>query len=112
MDNVTFIRLVSGLLAIVIAVPTYFAPSLVARRRKKRNAVAIFVLNLVAGWTIIGWVAALIWSFMSDSASQITGQQTPPPILCSACGNYSLPDALFCKNCGQPLASLQLTGQS
>ena len=105
MDNVTLIRVVSGLLAIVIAVPIYFAPSLVARRRKKRNAVAIFALNLLAGWTIIGWGAALIWSFMADPTSAVMVQQAVAPALCSSCGKYSAQGSVFCMSCGQPLAS-------
>jgi hypothetical protein len=38
----------------------YFIPSMIGAR--KRNAVPIFVLNLLLGWTFIGWVGALIWA--------------------------------------------------
>jgi CHASE2 domain-containing sensor protein len=40
----------------------YFVPAIVAFRRKHQNATPITVLNLFLGWTVIGWVAALIWS--------------------------------------------------
>jgi len=33
---------------------------------KKRNSTAIFTLNLLAGWTVIGWVIAMIWSVTKD----------------------------------------------
>jgi hypothetical protein len=49
-----------AILAILIGV--YFAPSIVAARRGHRNKTPIFLLNLFLGWTLIGWVAALIWS--------------------------------------------------
>lgn len=40
----------------------YFAPTLVAYCREHHNAGMIFVLNLFFGWTIIGWVIALLWA--------------------------------------------------
>jgi threonine/homoserine/homoserine lactone efflux protein len=36
--------------------------------RSKRNTLAIGILNLLLGWTIVGWVVALVWSFTHDSA--------------------------------------------
>lgn len=43
----------------------YFAPSMFAYGRSHRHAGAIFVLNLFLGWTLLGWVAALVWAFMN-----------------------------------------------
>lgn len=43
----------------------YFAPSIVASFRKHHNATAIFFLNLLLGWTFLGWVGALIWALTS-----------------------------------------------
>ena len=42
----------------------YFLPAFVARH--KRNAKAILVLNLFLGWTLIGWVIALVWAYVKD----------------------------------------------
>lgn len=42
----------------------YFFPTIVAVGRNQRNAGAIFVLDLFLGWTVIGWVAALVWAFV------------------------------------------------
>ncbi len=40
----------------------YFIPSFVAAARNHDKRVAIFALNLVLGWTVIGWIGALVWS--------------------------------------------------
>jgi ABC-type transport system involved in cytochrome c biogenesis permease component len=40
----------------------YFTPSLVAAMRRHPNAVAIMALNFFLGWTVLGWVGALVWS--------------------------------------------------
>ena len=56
--------LVTSLLAAL-----YFLPSVVATARRKRNAGAITLLNLFLGWTILGWIIALIWSATHDPSS-------------------------------------------
>jgi hypothetical protein len=38
----------------------FFLPALIALRRRYHNASAIFALNLLAGWTLIGWVVAFV----------------------------------------------------
>lgn len=42
---------------IIIAFPVYFLPAIIGRR--KNNSRSIFRLNLLLGWTLIGWVIAL-----------------------------------------------------
>ncbi|MBS0410719.1 MAG: superinfection immunity protein [Proteobacteria bacterium] len=44
----------------------YFVPTLIAFGRKKRNTAAIFALNFFLGWTLLGWVLALVWSLSLD----------------------------------------------
>jgi hypothetical protein len=50
------------LMAIMIAI--YFLPVIIAAVRNMRHAVAISVLTVVAGWTFVGWVVALVWACM------------------------------------------------
>jgi hypothetical protein len=40
----------------------YFLPWFIAMGRDHHQRSAIAVLNLLAGWTLIGWVVALVWS--------------------------------------------------
>ena len=44
----------------------YFLPSIIAIARSKRDAGSIFVLNLLLGWTFIGWIIALVWALKHD----------------------------------------------
>lgn len=46
----------------------YFFPTFVASRRRHNNTVAIGVLNLLLGWTVLGWIIALVWSLTADTA--------------------------------------------
>lgn len=47
----------------------YFIPTIVAVVEKRRNFVAIFVLNFFLGWTFLGWVIALVWACVHDRRS-------------------------------------------
>lgn len=44
------------------ALAIYFLPTVVASNRRHQNLLAIFMTNLLLGWTFLGWVAALIWA--------------------------------------------------
>jgi T4 superinfection immunity protein len=44
----------------------YFLPSIIALIRSKRDTLAIFLLNLFLGWSVIGWFVALIWAAKHD----------------------------------------------
>jgi len=45
----------------------YFLPSIVALARSKRDLLGIFLLNLFLGWSVIGWVVALVWAVKADA---------------------------------------------
>src|SRR5580698_5285945 len=60
------IMIIAGVILIGLL---YFYPTLCAFRRRKRNRVAIAVMNLVTGWMMWGWVVALAWAVL-DRAEQ------------------------------------------
>ena len=51
-----------GLLLLLTLIGIYFFPSYYAAKRDHANAKAILVLNLFLGWTLLGWIAALVWA--------------------------------------------------
>lgn len=53
----------------------YFLPTFVACSRKHKSRGGIFITNLVFGWSIIGWLIALIWSASSAQQNTIIIQQ-------------------------------------
>ena len=50
--------LMGRLLSIVVMIWIYFTPAIMARKRSNRNKV--FWVNLLLGWTIVGWLVALV----------------------------------------------------
>ena len=45
----------------------YFLPCAIAHLTDNRNYLAIFLLNFFAGWTLVGWVIALVWAAKKDA---------------------------------------------
>jgi hypothetical protein len=43
----------------------YFLPALIASLRHSSSSGLIFLLNLLAGWTVVGWIVALVWALVS-----------------------------------------------
>ena len=51
----------------VLIIVVYFVPALIAKKRDTENLEAIFLVNLVFGWTVLGWIAALIWAIVEKA---------------------------------------------
>ena len=58
MQNFTILEL----LFVALIFAFYFLPTLIAFLRQHKNKLAIFLLNLLLGWTVLGWVVSLVWS--------------------------------------------------
>lgn len=76
LPSTQFSHFMGSFIAIVIMALFYFVPAIAAQG--KRNSVAIFWLNLLAGWTIIGWIGALIWAVSKDAQPVTVVQQAAP----------------------------------
>ena len=49
-----------GLVGIAVLFGAYLAPAIVASVRGNTNWGAVMVIDLLLGWTIIGWIVALV----------------------------------------------------
>lgn len=49
-----------------VSVAIYFLPTMIAVLCQRRNTVAIAALNLLLGWTALGWIIALVWALCND----------------------------------------------
>lgn len=65
----------------IFGVWLYFLPSLLASQKKTRYTGGITVLNLFLGWTLLGWVGALIWAVSAQpgTATQVQAGQPQRP---------------------------------
>lgn len=69
-------KIIRVVLAVLLSIGTlgYLLPTTIAIIRRRTNTMAIFVLNLFLGWTLVGWVVALVWSVATDKIEPATHQ--------------------------------------
>jgi S1-C subfamily serine protease len=89
------------ILIIIILAGAYFIPTIVAWKKHHENAVAVTLVNVFLGWSLIAWIITLIWALdkkhwktTSPVAVQTAGRpveaQTNTPV--SPVLNPSYPD--------------------
>ena len=62
-----------------VLIAGYFLPTIIAWRRKHHNLGAIIAVNLLLGWTLLGWLIALIWSLTAVRNPYAPQPAYPPP---------------------------------
>lgn len=60
-------ELILTILGAAVIIAIYVAPIIIARKRDCKDLIPIFVLTLLAGWTILFWFGALWWSLVGES---------------------------------------------
>lgn len=73
--GIIFILICAGVL-----IWLYLIPWEIAATRKHPQSLAILVLNILAGWTFIGWVACLVWAFIKTEAPVVSVGLTPKQV--------------------------------
>ena len=61
-----------GLFILALLLALYFLPSAVDWNKK--HCAGIAVLNQLLGWTLLGWVEALVWAVSSPSEGARRGR--------------------------------------
>lgn len=91
-------------LFLAIAVIVYFIPNWIACARKHHNANAIFVTNLLLGWTALGWVIALVWSLTAvKNETSENAENRSESKQCPFCAELIKVEAIICKHCGKKI---------
>lgn len=52
------------LLSILLII--YLLPALQAYNRRHRNRASILIINVLLGWTFVGWAITLAWAYSKD----------------------------------------------
>jgi hypothetical protein len=50
----------------------YILPSIIAFKRGHPNAGAICALNILLGWSLLGWAASLVWALTQQAPTNVT----------------------------------------
>ena len=63
-------------IGIILLIAIYFVPTIVAIVRHARNVIGIVLLNIFGGWTFVGWIIALVWSFRDERQANSKSDNT------------------------------------
>jgi hypothetical protein len=88
---------------VVLGLAVYFLPTMIGLR--KRNAGAIFALNLLLGWTLVGWVVSLVWALTKEDAPNsivvpLGNAHANVVRTCPTCRAAIAGNSMFCSDCG------------
>lgn len=72
-----FGELVSALF-FIFAPCLYFLPTYEAWAKKRKNITSIALVNVLLGWTFIGWVVALVWTY-AGAKKTLVSEEAPRP---------------------------------
>ncbi len=50
----------------LVSTALYFLPTIIVLARRKKNVLGPILVNVLLGWTVIGWIVALIWALTVD----------------------------------------------
>lgn len=99
---------------LLVSLFLYFLPAYLARNQP--NFTGILLLNLLAGWTFIGWIVALVWTLSPEPQPQAAPAQPATTALpqaaaeavffCNTCGKPCAVGARFCSSCGATLPAM------
>ncbi|MGE4798981.1 superinfection immunity protein [Yersinia hibernica] len=99
----------SSIVNSLILIILYFIPFIIAKNRKHNKSGAIFLANLLFGWTLIGWAVALVWSLSANVAplgviAKKDLKPHLPEIKCPFCGAMNIANTTICHACGKDQA--------
>jgi hypothetical protein len=70
-----FLGFVLLIVIALFALAIYFFPCMVARVRDVQGSEVVFFVNLIFGWTLIGWMAAIIMATSMPTKAAVAIEQ-------------------------------------
>jgi uncharacterized membrane protein len=104
----------------IFAPAFYMLPTFEAWKKKHKNLSSIAILNIFLGWSVLGWVAAVIWAYKKSEAyatvnpsvkTDVTPYASSKSIFetkqCPFCAEEIHVQAIKCKHCSSSISLLK-----
>lgn len=102
-----YINKINGNIEIILIflflLASYLSSSINAWSRGHKDRKAVLALNLFLGWTAIGWIGSLIWSFTGPNLKKERLKESYTSKTCPHCAELVKIDARVCRFCQREL---------
>ena len=51
----------------ILGLALYFLPTIIAAIRRSKSLLGIVLVNVLLGWTMVGWIISLVWSLVGEA---------------------------------------------
>lgn len=84
---------------VLVGVPVYLLPTIIVLMKGHPQRLPIIALNVVLGWTLLGWGVAFVWALMAQ-------EKGGDLMACPECGEQIKRIAKVCRFCGAKLSGV------
>ena len=79
LSNLTPIEMIIAFAALFLVLYIYFLPTITAIKRNSPHKTAVVIVNVLFGFTLVGWVVALLLASKQPQPAIVVYNTPPPP---------------------------------
>lgn len=79
LQNLPLSQMIILVIALFLVLAFYFLPTIMAIKRKSPHTAAVVIINFLFGFTLVGWIIALVLASKHSQPVVVVYNNPPPP---------------------------------